>query len=125
MAKEFFYRGKTVEELKLLSLNELAGLFPVDARRKIKRGFTDEEKKFMNKIQEKDRVKTHLRTIIVLPTMIGKTILIHNGKEFIPILMQEDMIGHRLGEFSLTRKHSKHSAPGVGATRSSSAMSVR
>lgn len=125
MAKEFSYRGRTLEELKSLSLNELSELLPSQQRRKIKRGFSDEEKKFIEKVQKKDNVKTHLRSLIVLPSMIGKTVKIHNGKEFQTITLQEDMIGHYLGEFAITRKRCSHNAPGVGATRSSSALSVR
>lgn len=125
MAKEFLYRGKTLDELKSMSLTEFSELLPSQQRRKIKKGFTDEEKKFVEKIRKKDNVKTHLRTMIILPEMVGKTVKIHNGKSFELVLLQEEMVGHYLGEFSLTRKRSAHNAPGVGATRSSSAISVR
>lgn len=125
MAKEFLYHGKNLEELKKLSLNEFAEVLPSAQRRKIKRGFTEEEKHFIAKIEKKDNVKTHQRTIIVLPSMVGKTIKLHNGKTFQPIIIQEEMIGHILGEFALTRKRTEHNAPGVGATRSSSSISVR
>jgi len=125
MAKEFLYRGKKLEELKNLSLNELSELLPARQRRKIKRGLSDNEKKLMIKVEKKDNVKTHLRDMIVLPQMIGKTIRVHNGKEFQPVTIQEEMIGHYLGEFALTRKKTQHSAPGVGATRSSASVSVR
>ena len=57
--------------------------------------------------------------------MVGKTLRIHNGKEFIPITIQEEMIGHYLGEFAFTRKRIAHNAPGVGATRSSANLSVK
>ena len=125
MAKEFIYRGKSIEELKQLSLSELSDLLPARQRRKIKRGFSEDEKKLLEKIAKKDNVKTHLRDMIILPAMIGKTILVHNGKDFEAVRVQEEMIGHYLGEFSLTRKRSSHSAPGVGATRSSSAATSR
>ncbi|MBC8494673.1 30S ribosomal protein S19 [archaeon] len=125
MAKEYLYQGKKLEELKELSLNELASILPSRQRRKIKRGFSDEEKKLIVKVEKQDRVKTHLRDMIVLPQMVGKTIRIHTGKDFQQILIQEEMIGHYLGEFALTRKRTVHSAPGVGATRSSSSVSVR
>ncbi|MFH1589577.1 MAG: 30S ribosomal protein S19 [archaeon] len=125
MAKEFSYRGKNLEQLKELSLKELAELLPSSSRRKLKRGLTEEEKKFLAKIEKKDNVKTHLRDMLVLPIMVGKTIKIHNGKTFQMIPIQEEMIGHILGEFALTRKRTTHSAPGVGATKSSSSVSVR
>jgi small subunit ribosomal protein S19 len=57
--------------------------------------------------------------------MIGLTIYIHNGKEFLPVIITNEMIGHYLGEFALTRKKVQHSAPGIGATRSSAALSVK
>jgi len=125
MAKEYSYRGKKLEELKKLSINELAEAFPARQRRKIKRGFSEKEKDFLEKVNKKDNVKTHLRSMIVLPLMVGKTIKIHNGKEFIVVRVQEDMIGHYLGEFALSRKRPSHNSPGVGATKSSSALSVR
>ena len=92
MAKEFLYRGKKLEELQELSLNELAELFPARQRRKIKRGLSDDEKKLMQKIDKKNNVKTHLRHMIVLPGMIGKIVRIHTGKEFQTITLQEDML---------------------------------
>ena len=121
MAKrEFAYRGKTLEELQAMSLNDVAALLPSRQRRKVKRGFTDEEKKFAEKIKVKNNVKTHLRHMIVLPYMVGKTVRIHTGKEFQSITLQEDMIGYYLGELALTRKRIMHSAPGVGATKAAS-----
>jgi len=125
MAKEFKYKGKSLEELQAMSNSELADILPASKRRKIKRGFTSEEKKFAEKIKFKNNVKTHLRDMIILPYMVNKTIKVHNGKEYKQVIVQPEMIGHCLGEFSLTRSKSKHSAPGVGATRSSSALSVR
>lgn len=117
--KEFNYRGKTLEELQLMSLSELAELLPSRQRRKIKRGFSDEEKKFIDKIKKKNNVKTHLRSMIVLPHMIGKTVKIHTGKDFVPITLQEETLGLYLGELALTRKRITHNAPGVGATAAS------
>ncbi len=126
MARKIFtYRGKVLEELQKMSINEFAELLPSKERRKIKRGFTDSEKTFLKKIEKKNNVKTHCRDLIILPNMVGKTILIHKGKEYIPIMIQDEMIGHRFGEFVITRNRVSHSAPGVGATRSSSAVSVR
>ena len=57
--------------------------------------------------------------------MVGKKIKVYSGKEFIPVTIIEEMIGHYLGEFILTRKKVAHSAPGIGATRSSAALSVK
>jgi small subunit ribosomal protein S19 len=124
--KEFTYRGKSLEELKQLSLVELAELLPARARRKIKRNFTDQNKILLKKIENEEKnIETHCRDMIILPSMIGTTIKVYTGKEFVPIILEEEMIGHYLGEFALTRKKIAHSAPGVGATRSSSAISVK
>jgi len=117
--KEFRYRGYSIEELKQMSLEQIAELLPARERRKIKRGFTEQEEKLLRKLRKKDGVRTHCRDMVVLPEMVGKTIFVHNGKDFIRVEIKPEMIGHRLGEFALTRKFEKHSGPGVGATRSS------
>jgi small subunit ribosomal protein S19 len=124
--KEFSFQGKSVEDLKKLSLQELSELLPARIRRKIKRNFTDQNKILLKKIEKGEKnIKTHCRDMIILPSMVGSTIQIHTGKEFVQVLIQEEMIGHYFGEFALTRKKMAHSAPGVGATRSSSAISVK
>ena len=126
MAKEILFRGKKLDELKKLSINEFAELVPSRARRSLKRGLTDEQKKLLEKIKKQDKnIRTHARDMVILPDFVGHIIRIHNGKEYVPITVTEDMLGHFLGEFSLTRKRVAHNAPGVGATRSSAAISVR
>ena len=57
--------------------------------------------------------------------MIGLKILVHNGKTFVPVTIVTEMLGHYLGEFSLTRNRVAHNAPGIGSTRSSASVSVR
>ncbi len=125
--KVFTYRGKTLEELRKMSLQELAELLPARERRKIKRGFTEQEKKFLEKLRKKPDayIKTHARDMIVLPEMVGRKIGIHNGKEFVPVEIIPEMIGHRLGEFTYNRKKPVHSGPGVGATRSSKFIAAK
>ena len=125
MKKEFTYKGKTLQELKKLTLNEFMNLIPSPERRHLKRGLTDLEKNFLKEIRSgKRNVKTHAREMIILPEMVGLTISIYNGKEFLPLFVTEDMLGHRLGEFSLTRKPVRHGAAGIGATKSSAHASV-
>jgi len=114
--KEFTYRGKSLEELQAMSMNKLAELLPSRQRRKIKRGLSDSEKKFVEKVKKKNNVKTHLRSMIVLPSMIGKTLKIHTGKDFVQVQIQNEMLGMYLGELAFTRKRTAHSTPGVGAT---------
>ena len=124
--KEFKYRGKSLEDLKKLSLKELSLLLPSRERRKIKRGFTDAEKAFLDKLQSKSKkIETHSRDMVILPQMVGRIISIHAGKEFKDVEVTAEMIGHRLGEFALTRSRVAHNAPGIGATKSSAALSVK
>jgi small subunit ribosomal protein S19 len=124
--KEFIYRGKSEQELMTMSLKELADILPAPARRKIKRGLTEEEKAFLKSVKtSKKPVKTHCRDMIILPEMFNKQIKIHSGKAFEEIMLTPEMIGHRLGEFVMTRKRVSHSAPGIGATKSSANVSVK
>jgi small subunit ribosomal protein S19 len=123
--QEFVYHGKTLEELQRMSFTELANLMPSNERRKISR-LNDEEKKFIDKVQvAKKPVKTHLRSMIILPFMVGKIIMVYDGRTFQPVSVIGEMIGHRLGEYALTRKKVQHNAPGIGATKSSASLSVK
>lgn len=120
MAKDFRFRGKTLEELKGMSLEEFSDLLNSRMRRSLKRGLSEQQKKVLKKAREgKDYIKTHARDLIVLPELVGKRIGVHNGKEFVDVEIEPEMIGHYLGEFAQTRKDVDHSAPGLGATRAS------
>ena len=124
--KEFTYRGKTLEELQKLSIEEFAMLIGADNRRCLLRGLTEVQKHFLKKIQSgKNKVKTHSRDMVILPIMVGKEIQIHMGKKFESVWVTEEMLGHRLGEFAITRKKVSHNAPGIGATKSTSSVSVK
>lgn len=124
--KEFVFKGKSIEDLKLLSDKEFAELIPSRERRTILRGYTEEQKKFVEKVNlGKSPIKTHCRDVIILPRMVGMEIKVHTGKEFQSLIVQDEMIGHRLGEYALSRKRVGHSSPGVGASKSSSHVSVR
>ncbi len=59
---------------------------------------------------DKRPIKTWSRRSMVSPDMIGLTIAIHNGRQHVPVFINEDMVGHKLGEFSLTRTYRGHSA---------------
>ena len=123
--KEFIYKGKTLAELQEMDIKAIAALYPARQRRSLLRGFTDQQKILLKNLQEKDTVKTHCRNMVILPSMVGKTIMLYNGKEFVAVRVMQEMLGHYLGEFALTRKKTQHSAPGIGATRSSASASVR
>ena len=62
----------------------------------------------MNNSGKKEVVKTWSRRSTIFPEFIGHTFAVHNGKEFIPVYVTEDMVGHKLGEFALTRKNGGH-----------------
>jgi small subunit ribosomal protein S19 len=126
MAKEFTYRGKTMEELQKLDTREFAKYLGADSRRQVLRRF-DIIEKFVKKCKKSEGkpVRTHLRNLVIIPSMIGYTIQVYNGKEFFPVKILPEMLGHRLGEFSQTRRKVEHGAPGIGATRSSAALSVK
>ncbi len=64
--------------------------------------------KTLNENGKKEVIKTWSRRSTIFPDFIGHTIAVHNGREFIPVYITEDMVGHKLGEFSLTRKSSGH-----------------
>ena len=128
MAKEFTYRGKTIAELKTVDTREFAKMVKSRTRRAILRQ-TSEIEKFVAKcvkVKAKNKqIKTHLRDIIVVPKLVDYTILIHNGKTFLPIVIIPEMLGHRLGEFALTREKVKHGAAGIGASKSSMAKATK
>ena len=121
--KEFSYKGKNEEELASLSIAQFIELLPSRFKRKSKRGFTEQEQILLSKLEKgKNNVKTHCRELMILPCMFGKTIQVYTGKEFAQIIVNAEMSGHVLGEFAPSRKICKHSSPGVGATKSSAAV---
>ena len=125
MVKEFSYRGIPKEELENMSLEKLFQLFNSRQRRSLTRGITDGKRKLIEEIKSakagklKNPIKTHVRDLIVLPYMVGVTVNVFSGKEFVPVLIKTEMIGHYLGEYVITNKRVSHGAPGVGASRSS------
>jgi small subunit ribosomal protein S19 len=125
MAKKFTFKGKDMEELKKLSVEEFSQLLPSALRRSLKRGMTHQQKKLLDKIESGKSPKTHARNMVVLPQMVGHAIGIHNGKKFVRVDITGEMLGLRLGDLSLSRNRVQHSAPGIGATRGTASASVR
>ncbi|KXB01049.1 30S ribosomal protein S19 [candidate division MSBL1 archaeon SCGC-AAA259O05] len=127
MVKDFTYRGHTLEELRDLSLEEFSELLPAKKRRVFRRGLPPRQQKLLERIREakeKDEpkeefIRTHCRDMIIIPEMVGLRFGVYDGEEFVTVEVEPEMIGHRLGEFAITRKKVKHSTPGIGATRSS------
>jgi len=122
MVKEFTYHGLSKEELANIPNEKLFKLFTARVRRSLTRGINDDKRKLMEEMKDKNQknpIKTHLRDVIILPYMVGVTVHIFSGKEFVPITITLQMIGHYLGEYVITNKRVNHGAPGVGASRSS------
>lgn len=125
MVKQFEYRGVSLEELQGMSLEKLFLLFSSRQRRSLTRGITDGKRKLIEEIKLakagklKTPIKTHLRDLIILPYMVGVTVNTFAGKDFVPVTIIPEMIGHYLGEYVMTNKRVSHGAPGVGASRSS------
>jgi small subunit ribosomal protein S19 len=63
----------------------------------------------MNRQREKKVIKTWSRRSTIYPEMVGHTVAVHNGRKFVPVYISENMVGHRLGEFALTRTFKGHS----------------
>ncbi len=63
----------------------------------------------MNSTREKRVIKTWSRSSTIIPSFVGHTISVHNGKMHIPVFLTENMVGHKLGEFAPTRKQANHS----------------
>lgn len=124
--KEFMYRGKTLDEIRRLNLTEFAQLIPARQRRSLKKGLTHSQKVLLESIKkDKKKLRTQSRDMVIVPAMLDKTIELHSGNEWKRLLITPYMLGHYLGEFALTRRRVAHNAPGIGATRSSSNLSVK
>ena len=126
MAKKFSFKGMEIEQLQKLSTEEFIPLLPSKLRRTLRRN-SAKIKKFMLKLKKKRTkpMKTHLREMIVLPEMVGRKFQVYNGNSFVDVNVVPEMIGHRLGELSITVKLVKHSGPGIGATRGSKSVELK
>ncbi|MBS7249355.1 MAG: 30S ribosomal protein S19 [Candidatus Freyarchaeota archaeon] len=128
MVKKFTYRGYSLEELQRMPMDEFIKLLPSRQRRSLLRGLPPRQKKLLEKLRKAKRaqrkgkkvvVRTHNRDMVILPEMVGLDVAVHNGKTFIEIKVEPEMIGHYLGEYSPTCKRVVHGSPGIGATKSS------
>ncbi|MEM2123464.1 MAG: 30S ribosomal protein S19 [Candidatus Bathyarchaeia archaeon] len=125
MVREFTYRGYTMDQIQKTSMDKFIQLLPSRQRRSLLRGLTEQQRILLERIRRAKRnpeskpVKTHCRDMVILPEMVGLTIMLHNGKEYVPIKIRPEMIGHYLGEFAITCRRVTHGTPGIGASRSS------
>lgn len=124
MARKFNFRGRTVEQLRSMTIDEFCGLLTSRARRAVKRG-GGRYRRLLETVKEAQIgggakvIKTHVRDAVILPAWVGLKFGIHNGKEFKSVEITPEKIGRRLGEYSHTTGPVRHSGPGVGATRGS------
>ncbi|MEM5805744.1 MAG: 30S ribosomal protein S19 [Candidatus Aenigmatarchaeota archaeon] len=135
MAKEFSLRGHSFEELKKMSIEEIARLLPSRERRSLKRGLTEQQKKLLEKIRRHPNkfIKTHLRNMIILPEMVGRKFGVYIGGaaegdksgRWFTVEVKPEMIGFRLGDFAIPIKRVQHSAPGIGASKSTKHAAMR
>jgi small subunit ribosomal protein S15e len=129
--RKFSFRGIDLDALLDLTTEQLMELVHARARRTLSRGLLLKRKvkqlktkllkakKDCGPYDKPDVVKTHLRNMLIIPEMIGSIIGVHNGKVFTAVEVKADMVGHYLGEFSITYKPVRHGRPGIGATSSS------
>ncbi len=116
-----------MEELQQMSMDEFIKILPARQRRSLTRGLTTDERVLMelirnsrrSKLKDAKPIKTHCRDMVIIPEMVGLSLMIHSGKEFTPVDIQPAMVGHYLGEFVITNKKVLHGTPGIGASRSS------
>ena len=104
-----------------MSMDEFIKLLPSRKRRSLRRGLSNEQRIILEKLRRDTggQIRTHSRDMVILPEMIGKSIHVFNGKEFIEVRMNEKMVGHYLGEYAITMTPVRHGRPGIGASRSS------
>lgn len=126
---KFTYRGLEIDPLLALSGEEFKALVHARARRHMTRHASRRPPVLLKRLREARKnvpvgekpkpVKTHLRDVLVTPEMVGSVVAIYNGHLFNSVEIKGEMIGHYLGEFSITYKPVLHGRPGFGATHSS------
>ncbi|KAE8742676.1 hypothetical protein FOCC_FOCC011805 [Frankliniella occidentalis] len=127
--RKFTFRGVDLDQLLDMPAEQLMELMHSRARRRFTRGLKRKPMALVKKLrkakkeaqpnEKPDVVKTHLRNMIIVPEMVGSIVGVYNGKTFNLVEIKPEMIGHYLGEFSVTYKPVKHGRPGIGATHSS------
>lgn len=110
--KKFTYRGIDLDQLLDLSSEQLRDVVHARARRRFNRGLKRKPMGLIKKLrkakqeakpnEKPDLVKTHLRDMIIVPEMIGSVVGVYSGKEFNQVEVKAEMVGHYLGEFSIS-----------------------
>ena len=127
--KKFQFRGMDLETMLELPNEEFANHVNSRQRRRMKRGLSRKCNTLMTRLKRAKKaatpgerpegIKTHVRSMIIVPDMIGSVVGVYNGKTFNGIEIKPEMVGHYLGDFSITYKPVRHGRPGIGATNSS------
>jgi len=123
--REQIYRGIPLEDLKVMDVRESAKYLKSRARRAVLRNFDTIEQFIVRcdaRLAKNKKIRTHLRDIVIVPKLVGYTIAVYNGKEFKEVLLTIEMIGCRLGEFSLTRVKAVHTSMGTGGSKGSAKL---
>merc|ERR1712194_602907 len=125
-AKKFTYRGVELEKLLDLSNTDLMELMCARQRRKFSRGVSRAPTTVLKKLraakvgvpygEKPEKVKTHLRNMVIVPEMVGSIVAIYNGKLFMTAEVKPEMIGTYLAEYAFTYKPIRHGKPGLGST---------
>ena len=122
--KKFSYRGVDLDNLLKVNNERLLEMLPARQRRRfINRGMQRKEIALLKKLRKAKRecpehekpqpVKTHLRNMIIIPEMIGSMVQVYNGITFNTVDVKPEMVGHYLGEFSITYKPVRHGRAGL------------
>jgi len=124
------FRGKSQPDFASMATSAYMPLVKSKMRRSIKRNGLS-YRQLIAKVEKRKKenstkpIRTHVREAVILPSWLGIRFEVHNGKEFLPVHIGVNMLGHRLGEYSHTTKHVQHSAPGIRATRGSKFLAVK
>mmetsp|Transcript_31316 Transcript_31316/g.41452 ORF Transcript_31316/g.41452 Transcript_31316/m.41452 type:complete len:154 (-) Transcript_31316:5-466(-) len=127
--KKFQFRGIELDKLLDLSHEELLNYVHARARRRMQRGLKRKPMALVKKLRKAKAacgpldkpapIKTHLRNMLIVPEMIHSNVAVYNGKVFNVVNIMPEMVGHYLGEFSITYRPVRHGRPGIGSTNSS------
>jgi small subunit ribosomal protein S19 len=130
MAERIAFRGMTPTQLTTMTDEQYIKLINSRERRSMKRNSIG-YKKLIEKVENSKKknitkpIRTQIREAVIIPSWIGLTFEIHDGKEFKKVPITANMLGHRIGEYAYTTKRVLHSAPGIRATRGSKFLAVK
>ncbi|MEM3227712.1 MAG: ribosomal protein S19 family protein [Candidatus Micrarchaeaceae archaeon] len=124
MPERIVFKGVSESQVAKMDMQEFIKLINARERRWIKRN-SMQYRKLIEKVDKAKKlnigkaIRTQTREAVILPSWLNMKFELYNGKEFTPLTITPNMVGHRLGEFVYTTKRVQHSAPGIRATRGS------